>query len=835
MKKYDHQKIEKKWQKEWAKEGWSVWKAEDGGKKKKRYILDMFPYPSGDGLHVGHIEGYTASDILSRVSRMSGFNVLHPMGWDAFGLPAENYAIKHKIHPEKVVAKNVKNFRTQLERMGFSYDWSREVNTTDPEYYKWTQWIFLELFKRGLAYNAEVPVNWCPSCKTVLANEEVVDGACDRCGTQVEHKNLRQWVLKITAYAERLLNDLEGLDWPERIKEMQRNWIGKSNGAIITFLIPNSQSLIEVFTTRPDTLFGVTYVVLAPEHPLISEFQDRISNWNEVQNYRASVKNRSDRERQEKKEKTGVMLKGVSVVNPVTNKEIPIWIADYVLMGYGTGAVMAVPAHDERDFEFARRYSLPVEVVIKPSGGEWDFNTSAYTDEGEMVHSGDFNGLHSEEMRSKIVEFLEKRGFAEETIRYKLRDWVFSRQRYWGEPIPLVFCESCAEKVKDKRVKTRNLGESLNPGWFAVSEKDLPVALPRVKYYEPTGKAESPLAGIPKWVNTKCPQCGGRARRETNTMPQWAGSSWYYLGYILGNKKLKTKNQKEYWDKKVLKYWSPVDMYIGGAEHAVLHLLYARFWHKVLYDAKIVPTKEPFFALRNQGLILGPDGVKMSKSRGNVINPDTVVNEYGADTLRMYEMFMGPLEDAKPWDVRGIIGMKRFLERVWFLRSRVQGDNKKKTNKELVRLMHSTIKKVTDDLGELKFNTAISSLMVYANTLGGREVVEEGYYETLLLLLAPFAPHITEELWGSLGHRNSIHAEKWPAYNLKRTIEDIVTIVAQVNGKMRGSLHVAKGSSQDDVESVAKATKSVHDWLEGKEVVRVIYVPDKLINFVVKM
>ncbi|MBI5153341.1 MAG: leucine--tRNA ligase [Parcubacteria group bacterium] len=825
MQKYNHEKIEKKWQKEWARDGFAEWRAEGGSKKKKKYILDMFPYPSGDGLHVGHIEGYTASDIVSRFSRMNGYNVLHPMGWDAFGLPTENYAIKHKVHPAKVTEKNVNNFRAQLQRMGFSYDWSREVNTTDPEYYKWTQWIFLELFKRGFAYEAEVPVNWCPSCKTVLANEEVIDGACDRCHSEVVHKNLKQWILKITAYADRLLSDLDDLDWPERIKEMQRNWIGKSHGALIKFPLVDYKFPVEVFTTRPDTLFGVTYVVLAPEHKLIEELKDYVTNWDEVVEYTSVAKNRSERERQEKKEKTGVELKGIVVINPANKKEVPVWVADYVLMGYGTGAVMAVPAHDERDFAFAKNYRLPIETVIQPISYNWDATVAAYTEEGKMVNSGEFDGLGSGEAMEGIVSKLKEQGFAEDAVKYKLRDWVFSRQRYWGEPIPLIFCVACAEKIKNKTLKTKNGGEVLNPGWVAVPEDDLPLALPNVKHYEPTGNAESPLAGITKWVNTTCPRCGGEARRETNTMPQWAGSSWYYLAYIMReNNTYQAPNARDF------KYWLPVDMYIGGAEHAVLHLLYARFWHKVLYDAKIVPTKEPFYALRNQGLILGPDGVKMSKSRGNVINPDAVVKEYGADTLRMFEMFMGPFEDSKPWDVRSIVGIRRFLERVWGLQVKTQDDG----SDDAERLMHQTIKKVTEDIGTMHFNTAISALMVYVNALAEQEVVSNKTYKTLLLLLAPLAPHITAELWQLMGNEKSIHSEAWPNYDPKRIVEEHSTLVVQVNGKTRDSLKIARGISEEGALAVVTKLERIASHIQDKEIVRVVYVQDKLINIVAK-
>ncbi|MEK9186576.1 MAG: class I tRNA ligase family protein, partial [Patescibacteria group bacterium] len=698
MPKYDFKKIEKKWQKIWAKNGYRIWRAKENPPSSsatpltagKSYVLDMFPYPSGEGLHVGHVEGYTASDIVARFNRMNGKNVLHPMGWDAFGLPAENYAIKKKIHPSKVVSQNIKRFKEQLNSLGFSYDWSREINTTDPEYYKWTQWIFLQLFKKGLAYEAEIPVNWCPSCKTVLANEEVIAGRCERCDSLAERRNLKQWVLRITAYANRLLDDLQDLDWPERVKEMQKNWIGRSEGRVINFSISEippteGQSSIPVFTTRPDTIDGATYLVLAPEHPLIENLKLKIKNWQEVVSYIAQTENKSERDRiSDLNKKTGVELKGVFAINPHNKEKIPVWISDYVLVHYGTGAIMAVPQHDERDREFAQKFKLPIADRPLVPKEKW---------------------------------------LGESKINYKLRDWIFSRQRYWGEPIPIIKCEKCGNQPVD--------------------EKDLPVELPKVKNYEPTGKAESPLAAIKKWVNVKCPQCGGPAKRETNTMPQWAGSNWYYLAYLSKEPKgykLKTQN---------FEYWLPVDIYVGGVEHAVLHLLYARFWHKFLYDIGAVPTKEPFQRLVNQGLILGPDGQKMSKSKGNVISPDDMVKEFGADSLRLYEMFMGPLEDAKPWDPSGIVGLHRFLNRAnnLVLKRRTLRDSSSSLTSQSDKIqqsLHKTIKKVTEDIKNFHFNTAISALMILLNELEKADAIPKEFYSVYCKLLFPFAPHLAQ-------------------------------------------------------------------------------------------
>ncbi len=761
--KYDFKKIEKKWQKEWAKGEYKLWHASDGSKKPKQYVLDMFPYPSGEGLHVGHVEGYTASDIYSRFLRMNGYNVLHPMGWDAFGLPAENYAIKKKIHPSIVVKNNVKNFTRQLKSLGFSYDWQREINTTDPDYYKWTQWIFLQLFKKGLAYEAEIPVNWCPNDKTVLANEEVIDGGCERCGTKVERKKLKQWILKITAYADRLLADLDGLDWPERVKEMQRNWIGRSEGALLKFPItcnrPYSGAL-EIFTTRPDTIAGVTYMVVAPEHPLIAELGEHIENLSEVKKYIEKAKNKSDRERQENKEKTGIALKGVKAVNPWNKKETPIWVSDYVLMNYGTGAIMAVPQHDERDREFAEKFKLP--IIDEPL-------------------------LPNEEVIKKVG--------GQKKINYKLRDWIFSRQRYWGEPIPIIKCPTCG-----------NVG---------VPEADLPVTLPKVKNYEPTGEAESPLAGIAKWVKVKCPQCGEWAKRETNTMPQWAGSCWYYLRYLdPSSRESLVVGSKE-------KHWMPVDLYLGGIEHAVLHLLYARFWHKVLFDIGAVSTKEPFMKLVNQGLILGPDGHKMSKSKGNVVNPDEMIEQFGADSLRLYEMFMGPLEDAKPWDPRGIVGLFRFLQRVNSLS--VVGVT---ISSAIERALHQTIKKVTEDIKEFHFNTAISALMVLSNKM-------ESLNPEFVKLLFPFAPHLAQELWSRMGNKTFLDEEPWPTWDEKMIQEDEFELIIQVNGKMRDKFMASRGISQAEAEKSALAREAVKKWIPDGQPKKAVFVKDRLINFII--
>jgi len=868
---YDHRKIEKKWQEQWEKG--KIFEVKEDPKKKKFYVLDMFPYPSAEGLHVGHPEGYTATDIVARRRRMEGWNVLHPIGFDAFGLPAENYAIKTGVHPAVSTAKNIKRIREQIKSLGFSYDWSREVNTTDPNYYKWTQWIFLKLFKRGLAYEATVPINWCPSCKTGLANEEVVDGKCDRCKTKVTKKDMRQWMLKITDYADRLLEDLKDLDWPEQIKEMQRNWIGRSEGALVRFNVilaeagtqetvsglvktglKSGMTILEVFTTRPDTLFGATYMVVAPEHEFVASLlkiknqKSKIKNIEEVQEYIRAAKEKSDLERAELlKEKTGVELKGIKAINPVNNVEIPIWVADYVLPHYGTGAIMAVPAHDIRDFEFAKKFGLPIVEVIRTGGvsalaGETLTKVrtpeGAYTGEGILVNSGQFNGMASEKARREIAEWLAKKGLAKKAVNYKLRDWVFSRQRYWGEPLPLVFCENCAanKKTKNQKNKKTNLGMELNPGWIPIPEDELPVKLPEMEEYKPTGTGESPLAAIPKWVNTKCPVCGGQAKRETNTMPQWAGSCWYYIAYLmLKNQKSKIKNQKFIWERQKIDYWMPVDLYVGGAEHAVLHLLYARFWHKVLYDEGMVLTKEPFIKLKNQGIILGEDGVKMSKSRGNVINPDDVINTYGADTMRLYEMFMGPFDDVKPWSTKGIVGMRRFLERVWGLEKlKSQNSNLKTTsqNSKLDRLLHKTIKKVTEDIESFKFNTAISQMMILANEMSAKAFTVK-QFETFLKILSPFAPHIAEELWERLSHKKSIVIEPWPKYDSALIIEEEIDLVVQVNGKLRDIIKVKIDISEEEAKRAAFESGKVKKWIGGKEVRKIIFVRGRLVNIVI--
>ncbi|MDD4062580.1 MAG: leucine--tRNA ligase [Candidatus Pacebacteria bacterium] len=766
---YDHKSIEKKWQEK------EHFKTEDDYSKPKFYCLDMFPYPSGVGLHVGHPRGYIASDILSRYKRMRGFNVLHPMGWDAFGLPAENYAIKTGIHPKITTADNVAKFKAQLEKIGLSYDWSREINTTDPNYYKWTQWIFLKMFEHGLAYESVLPINWCPSCKTGLANEEVVSGNCERCGTAVTKKDVRQWVLKITKYADRLLEDLEELDWPEKIKEMQRNWIGKSHGADVLFKLNNGKE-VKVFTTRPDTLFGATFLILSPEHSLVSGVLDDLTNKQDVVSYLEETKNKSDIERME--EKTGVPLSGLFAINPVNGKQIPVWIANYVLSSYGYGAIMSVPAHDQRDYEFATKYNLDIIEVV--SGGELP-----YTSEGELINSGSFNGMKSSEAKDKIIQEFD---VISESINYKLRDWVFSRQRYWGEPIPLIHCEKCG----------------------IITEENLPLELPEVEKYEPTGTGESPLASIEDWVNIKCPKCGGSAKRETNTMPQWAGSCWYYLRFI------DPDNDNALVDSEKEKYFQPVDLYIGGAEHAVLHLLYARFWHKFLYDIGVVSTKEPFLKLKNQGTILAYDGQKMSKSKGNTVSPDDMIEKYGADSLRVYEMFLAPFEDAVSWSDNGLVGARRFLEKVWNI-------NLIETNVE-DKLLHQTIKKVTEDIEGFKFNTAISSMMILINEWTKTGTTRENF-NLFLKLLYPFAPHISREL---------IEGDdiSWPQFSESLIEEDTVTLAIQVNGKFRDSVLLTKGLSQEEVEGIALEREKVKKWISG-DIKKVIFVQDKLINILI--
>ncbi len=1032
MQKYNPKKIESKWRKKWKKSG--IYKTKDFSEKPKFYALDFFPYPSGAGLHVGHPKGYIATDVVSRLKILQGYNVLHPMGWDAFGLPAENYAIKNKIHPRISTEKNIRVFRKQLEKFGFTYDWSREISSIDPEFYKWTQWIFLKMFERELAYQSDESVNWCPSCKTVLANEDLENGFCERCGAKVVQKKMKQWVLKMTAYADRLLYDLdtEKLDWENLIVEQQKNWIGRSEGAMVKFQItndkfqtnsklqnPNFNEFIEVFTTRLDTIFGCTYLVVAPEHPLITNHESRITNYGEVEKYIIAAQNKTEMERTAlAKEKTGVELKGIKAINPFTGEEIPIWVADYVLGFYGTGAVMAVPAHDERDFEFAKKYGLPIKqsvmqvigephnneasrnviaaivcrksdgkfLLIKSKKANWispivggieDSETSekaaereiyeetgykislaerfggiieahffsdhynvwrvaykhpvyceieneisdsvsqkekdlqeffwvsaeevlqkithkdnkqlfefylkgnyAFTEDGKLINSGKYTGLTSAKAREEMVKWLEEQGIGKRKVNYKMRDWVFSRQRYWGEPFPLVFCEHCKKLVEkfvnekisslpqpasrsagnlslQKRENTQGFslkkekinqcspfekggqgdfsaGELLNPGWIAVSEKDLPVKLPEVKSYEPTGTGESPLAKIAKWVNVKCPKCGGAARRETNTMPQWAGSSWYYLRYI------DPKNKKAPVDKNKEKYWMPVDLYVGGAEHATRHLLYARFWHKFLYDIGAASTKEPFKKLVHVGLVNAEDGRKMSKRWGNVVNPDDIIAEFGADSIRLYEMFMGPFSQTVSWSTKSVSGVRRFLERAWQLNDKCQMTNVKSRSNDkiqisnkLERLVHKTIKKVGDDIENFKFNTAISALMILSNEFEKQESLPKEYFEKFIILLSPFAPHIAEELWEKLGNKKSIFKEAWPKYDAGLIKDEVINLVVSVNGKARYKMEAPADITEEEAKKIALASDQIKKYTMGKTIKKVIFVKGRLLNIVV--
>lgn len=798
-----HQEIEKKWQKYW--ENNKTFKTIEDEGKRKFYALDMFPYPSGAGLHVGHPEGYTATDILSRMKRMQGYNVLHPMGWDAFGLPAEQYALDTGNDPAEFTEKNINTFRNQIKALGFSYDWDREVNTTDPNYYKWTQWIFLKLYEKGLAYVDEVAVNWCPALGTVLANEEVIDGKSERGGHPVERRPMRQWVLKITAYADRLLEDLEELDWPESLKEMQRNWIGRSEGAEVHFKVDGTDETYTVFTTRPDTLFGATYSVLAPEHALVEKITTPEQKA-AVEAYLDQVKTKSDLERTDlAKDKTGVFT-GAYAINPVNGEKMPIWIADYVLASYGTGAIMAVPAHDERDYEFAKKFELPIKEVV--AGG--DVSKEAYTGDGEHVNSAFLNGLSKEEAIAKMIEWLEINKAGEKKVTYRLRDWLFSRQRYWGEPIPVIHWEDGT--------------------MTAVPEEELPLVLPETDDIRPSGTGESPLANVAEWVDVVDPVTGKKGRRETNTMPQWGGSCWYYLRYI------DPHNSEQLADPEKLKQWLPVDIYIGGAEHAVLHLLYARFWHKFLYDIGVVPTKEPFQKLFNQGMILGENNEKMSKSKGNVVNPDEIVESHGADTLRLYEMFMGPLEASIAWSTKGLDGSRRFLDRVWRLFVNEDGTLSDKiqdsSDAALERVYHQTVKKVTEDYEGLRFNTGISQLMVFINDAYKAEVLPKAFVEGFVKLLSPICPHIAEELWAKLGHSESISYEVWPAYDEAKLVEDEVEIVVQVNGKVRTKLNISAKASKEQMEEIAMADESVQQQIEGKTIRKVIAVPGKLVNIV---
>ncbi|MBY0599876.1 leucine--tRNA ligase [Bacillus bingmayongensis] len=798
---FNHQEIEKKWQAYWEEN--KTFRTPDETEKPKFYALDMFPYPSGAGLHVGHPEGYTATDILSRMKRMQGYNVLHPMGWDAFGLPAEQYALDTGNSPAEFTEKNINTFRNQIKALGFSYDWDREVNTTDPNYYKWTQWIFLQLFEKGLAYVDEIPVNWCPALGTVLANEEVIDGKSERGGHPVERRPMKQWMLKITAYADRLLEDLDELDWPESLKDMQRNWIGRSEGAEVHFNIDGTDKKFTIFTTRPDTLFGATYCVLAPEHALVAEITTADQK-EAVEAYIDSVKAKSDLERTElAKEKTGVFT-GAYAINPVNGEKLPIWIADYVLATYGTGAVMAVPAHDERDYEFAKNFDLPMKEVVK--GG--DITKEAHTGDGAHVNSAFLDGLNKEEAIAKMIEWLEVTSAGNQKVTYRLRDWLFSRQRYWGEPIPVIHWEDGTMS--------------------AVKEEELPLVLPKTENIRPSGTGESPLANIEAWVNVVDPETGKKGRRETNTMPQWAGSCWYYLRYIDPN------NSEALVDPEKVKQWLPVDIYIGGAEHAVLHLLYARFWHKVLYDIGVVPTKEPFQQLFNQGMILGENNEKMSKSKGNVVNPDDIVASHGADTLRLYEMFMGPLDASIAWSENGLDGARRFLDRVWRLFVQDNGELSEKItdapNKELERAYHQTVKKVTEDYAELRFNTAISQMMVFINDAYKAETLPKEYVEGFVKMIAPVAPHVAEELWSKLGYTETITYASWPTFDESKLVEDEVEIVVQVMGKVRAKLKTKKDASKEEMEQLA--IEAVKEQIEGKTVRKVIVVPGKLVNIV---
>ena len=800
--KYDHKRIEKKWQDRWEEAG--VYHASNDFTKPKYYALVEFPYPSGQGLHVGHPRPYTALDIVARKRRMQGYNVLYPIGWDAFGLPTENYAIKNHVHPAEVTKKNIARFKQQIRSLGISFDWSREINTTDPDYYKWTQWIFLQLFKHGLAYKKEMSVNWCTSCKCVLANEEVVEGVCERCGSPVVHKIKSQWMLKITAYADRLINDLDLVDYPERVKAQQKNWIGRSTGAEVDFTATTGDKLT-VFTTRPDTLYGVTYMVLSPEHALLGKWKDQIKNWDEVQAYQEAAARKSDFERTEvAKDKTGVRLDGVAAVNPVNGKEIPVFISDYVLTTYGTGAIMAVPGHDTRDWEFAKKFNLPIIEVVQ--GG--NVEEAAFTDcaTGILVNSGILNGLTVEEAKKKILAYLEEKGIGRSKVNFKLRDWVFSRQRYWGEPIPIVHCDKC--------------------GYVPLPESELPLRLPDVKSYEPTDNGESPLAHMTDWVNTTCPHCGGPAKRETDTMPQWAGSSWYFLRYM------DPHNSDALASKEAMAYWSPVDWYNGGMEHTTLHLLYSRFWHKFLYDIGMVPTVEPYAKRTSHGMILGENGEKMSKSRGNVVNPDDVVNEFGADTMRLYEMFIGDFEKAAPWNPAGIRGCRRFVERFWnFQNILTEGG----LRKELETSFHKTIKKVGEDIENLKFNTAIAALMSLMNEIYDTGSITKEELRLFALLLDPFAPHVVDELWETVGYGNGMACQQtWPAYDEAKCRDNTVEIAVQVNGKVRARIQIAADSSKEDILAAAKAEEKIAAELDGKQIVKEICVPGKLVNIVVK-
>lgn len=803
MESYNFKAIEKKWQDKWEETG--AFHAETNSKKPKYYTMIEFPYPSGAGLHVGHPRSYTALDIIARKRRMEGYNVLYPIGWDAFGLPTENFAIKNKVHPKIVTAKNIANFTRQLKMLGFSFDWSREINTTDPSYYKWTQWIFLQLFKHGLAYKQEMPINWCTGCKVGLSNEEVVNGVCERCGSEVVQKRKSQWMLKITEYAQRLIDDLDDVNYLEKIKTQQKNWIGRSEGAEVKFKLSTGDEMI-VYTTRADTLFGATYTVMSPEHPLIEKMKDSITNYDEVLAYKTEAAKKSEFERTElAKEKTGVKLEGIYAVNPANGAKLPVFISDYVLVTYGTGAIMAVPAHDSRDWDFAKKFNLPIIEVV--SGGK-NVQEEAYTDvyKGNMVNSEFLNGLPVKEAIPTMIEWLEKQGLGKRKVNFKLRDWVFSRQRYWGEPIPLVHCDKC--------------------GWVPIPESELPLELPEIETFEPGENGESPLAKAYDWIETTCPCCGGKAQRETDTMPQWAGSSWYFLRYM------DPHNDEALASKEALEYWSPVDWYNGGMEHTTLHLLYSRFWHKFLYDIGVVPTKEPYMKRTSHGMILGENNEKMSKSRGNVVNPDEVVEEFGADAFRTYEMFIGAFDQSTPWSQQGLKGCYKFLERVWNLQSIV--NDEEGYSADLEKNINKAIKKVGEDFERMKFNTAIATMMSLVNDFSKKGSVTKDEYKTLITLLNPVAPHMTEELWLTYGNGELLSLQPWPKYDEGKTVDDEVEIVVQINGKIKDKLMIPAGLDKDGTQEAAMNTEKIKGLIEGKNVVKVIAVPGKLVNIVVK-
>ncbi len=803
MESYNFKDIEKKWQDKWDEAG--IFNAENNSKKPKFFTMIEFPYPSGAGLHVGHPRSYTALDIVARKRRMGGYNVLYPIGWDAFGLPTENFAIKNNIHPKIVTEKNIANFKRQLKMLGFSFDWSREINTTDPKYYKWTQWIFMQLFKKGLAYKQEMPINWCLGCKVGLANEEVVNGVCERCGSEVVQRNKSQWMLKITEYAQRLIDDLDDIDFLDKIKTQQKNWIGRSEGAEVTFKLSTNDDMV-VYTTRCDTLFGATYVVMSPEHELIEKVKAQIENYDEVAAYKAEAAKKSEFERTElAKDKSGVQLKGIYAINPANGEKLPVWISDYVLVTYGTGAIMAVPAHDSRDWDFAKKFNLPIIEVV--SGGK-NVQEEAYTDvyKGNMVNSGFLNGLSVQEAIPTMIKWLEEKGLGKKKVNFKLRDWVFSRQRYWGEPIPLVHCEKC--------------------GWVAIPESELPLTLPELEHFEPGENGESPLAKAYDWINTTCPECGGKAQRETDTMPQWAGSSWYFLRYM------DPHNDEALASKEALEYWSPVDWYNGGMEHTTLHLLYSRFWHKFLYDIGVVPTKEPYQKRTSHGMILGENNEKMSKSRGNVVNPDEVVDEFGADAFRTYEMFIGAFDQSTPWSQQGLKGCYKFLERVWNVQSMVTNEVGYST--DLEREIHKTIKKVGEDIEKMKFNTAIATMMSLVNEFYRKGSVTKTEYMTLITLLNPFAPHITEELWQIYGGEGFLSVAEWPQYDEDKTVDDQIEIVVQINGKIKDKVMMPSGLDQEGTQKAAMESERIKALIADKTVVKVIAIPGRLVNIVVK-